>query len=82
MTDRYKFYGSNHVDGVPQDILARRVDQIDDREAKNRTTKFIAAVAAGAAALTLLGINAVKYNHAHETNDSPATPHAEAGPSR
>jgi hypothetical protein len=68
MSNSYKFFGSNHPEAVPQTVLDRRIEQQDDRDQKNKTTRFILGSAAVAAALAMLGKEAVDYNQAHPTS--------------
>lgn len=68
MSNQYKFFGSNHPNAVPADILERRVAKAEDKDEKNKVTKFILGTAAVGAAFTLLGKEAVDYNRAHPMN--------------
>jgi len=59
---------------------ARRAAAAEDRRFDRAGTKFILSMAAGAAALALLGKEAVDYNRAHSANTG--TPAADVRPHR
>lgn len=68
---KYKFYGSNHPNSVPDEILSRRLETASTREKQRALTRAILGGTAIGAVAVGFGYSAVNFNRAHPVTKTP-----------